>query len=116
MPDDRDSASRLRDTVQAKRRTGRTTRMIDRARELMSKGRAVYIIAANESHADAIAELLGEDAMNIKVETPGSLPTFDWQSMTLRGAHPNCAVLVDHYAIECEFAAVFREWMRYDHE
>jgi hypothetical protein len=34
--------------------------------------------------------------------------------MTLRGAHPNCIVLVDHFAIERRYAAVLEMMHRYD--
>ena len=30
------------------------------------------------------------------------------------GAHPSCAVLADHYALECAYPWLIREWGRYD--
>ena len=98
------------------RATGRTTRMLADAKSKATEGRAVYVIAANEAERRRMQQALGQDApsLGIKVETPGSLGNFDWRSMRLKGAHPNCVVLVDHFAIEQQFAAVLEMLHRYD--
>ncbi len=96
------------------RGTGRTYRMMKEARQLSSQGKAVYIIAANERDAVRLRRELGNEPHGIKVETAGSLDNFDWQSLRLLGAHPNCVVLVDHYAIEIKFAKILAELKRYE--
>ena len=109
----------LNDPFFRKRQTGRTSRMIAHAFELAEQGRAVYIIAADAEHAKDLKERV--DAYDrgvtrgIKVETPESVrSTFDWQTLTLVGANPNCTVLVDHYTIESYFEYVLQMWTRYD--
>jgi hypothetical protein len=112
-------SSLLNDPFFRRRQTGRTSRMIAHAFELSEQGRAVYIIAANTRHAkdlQARVSLYGIRVTHgIKIETPESVrSTFDWQALTLIGAHPNCVVLVDHYAIESHFEHVLQMWTRYD--
>lgn len=100
--------------VKLAEKTGRTTRMIAHARELAKQQKAVYIVAANEQHADTMRKQLGYEPHGIKVETEGSLNNLDWKTMTLRGAHPNCAILVDHYTIESRFGRMLEMLARYD--
>ena len=89
--------------------------MIEHARQLSKQGRAVYIIAINVNQAAYIQGDLGpEKPHGIKVETSGSFRNFDWESMTLRGAHPNSVVLVDHAAIEQKYARLLKELHAYD--
>ncbi len=97
---------------------GRTTRMLNHAKELARQGRAVYVVAANGRHLHDLEVMAGEEAqqLGIKFETDGSLGNFDWQNLCLRGAHPNCVVLVDHYAIECKYATVLEMLNRYNVE
>lgn len=95
-------------------RTGRTTRMLEHAKRLSAERRAVYVIAANEMEVRRLQELIGDGNHGIKVETPKDLSNLDWHTLTLRRAHPNCVVLVDHYAIESRFAAVFQMLHAYD--
>lgn len=96
------------------RQTGRTTRMLEHARELSKQRRAVYIVAANEQHADMLRRELGDEPHGIEVETEESIGNLDWQTMTMRGAHPNCVLLVDHYAIESRFGRMLEMLTRYD--
>ncbi len=88
--------------------------MLEHARELSKQRRAVYIVAANEQHADLLRQKLGDEPHGIKVETENSIGTLDWQTLTLRNAHRNCVVLVDHYAIESRFAPLLEMVTRYD--
>ena len=103
------------------RRTGRTTRMLKEAYRLASEGRAVYVLACR--HNDALKMECDFDDMygkgeslrlGIKFESPVSLPDFDFSTMRLRGAHPNCCVLVDHYTIEFHYARILQELHRFD--
>lgn len=96
-----------------KRATGRTTRMLSHAQELQQEGRAVYVIAANAQHAAQLKSLLPKDT-TISVDTPETASNFDWFTLTLRRAHPNCVVLVDHFAIESRFAPMLKMLTAYD--
>lgn len=98
----------------ALRQCGRTTRMIAAAKEAAKAGRAVYIIAANENERCRLEQLIGDDSLGIKVETAGSLGNVQWESMTLRGAHPNCLLMADHYTIESRFRKMLEELDRYN--
>lgn len=95
------------------RQSGRTTRMLAEAGRLAKDGRAVYVIAANEVERRRLQSMLPNDSP-VKVETGSSPGNFDWDQLALRGAHPNCEVLVDHYAIEMRYSRILNELHRYD--
>ena len=103
------------------KQTGRTTRMLKEAYRLASDGRAVYVLACRQNDALKMEydfdEMYGKGEsrrLGIKFETPGGLPNFDFSTMRLRGAHPNCCVLVDHYTIESYYARILQELHRFD--
>ena len=98
------------------RQTGKTSRMLADAIEQARNGRAVYIVTANERHARHLEDMGGYVAkeLGIKFETPETLSSFDWRSMSLKNAHPNCVAIVDHYAIQCEYGALLVLLHRYD--
>lgn len=99
--------------IDAKRNTGRTSRMLESARLFAQEGRGVYVIAAHQRHADELRLMLGSDADRIKVETAHDMGhRLDWTTMTLRGHLRDCAVLVDHYTIEFLFPAIIATWER----
>ena len=98
---------------EAKKRTGRTTRMLNEAIRLADEGRAVYVIAASHDHARRLSALLPEDC-GVKVEPPDAKGNLDWQATRLQGGHPNCVVLVDHYAIEKHYWCLLDMWHRFD--
>ena len=104
-------------TLQKLRHTGRTTRMLEHAKQLALAGRAVYVIADNERdirRLEAECFKTGASNLGIKFETPNSPGNFDWEQMRLIGAHPNCVVLVDHHAIEDRFSMVLDMLHAYD--
>jgi len=103
------------------RQTGRTTRMLTEAFKLAKEGKAVYVIAANHGHIFQMEEMAdrlfgaGEaSALGVKFETSASLPSFDFRTMQLKGAHPSCRVFVDHWAIESKYARMLNELHRFD--
>lgn len=98
------------------RQTGRTTRMLKHALQLSEQRRAVYVIADNERQADMMRRQLGDGPHGIKVETLASLGNYDLITGDLRGAHPNCVVLVDHYVIERRFGRLWEQMHAYDSE
>ena len=95
----------------SKRRTGRTTRLLARAEHLARKGKAVYVVLYKK---DETYETEERRRLGIKFETFASLPNLDLGTLKLRGAHPNCVVLVDHFAIEYHFAALLHAVVRFD--
>lgn len=96
------------------RRTGRTTRMLEHAKKLAREGRAVYVIADNAMDMRRLEAECNEPSLGIKFETPHSPGNFDWETMRLIGAHPNCVVLVDHHAIEDRYARILEMLHAYD--
>ena len=97
------------------RQTGRTTRMLEEAKRLSRMGFAVYVVAAYGAQAAHFKDKL-RDYPSIKVETFDTLDNLNPTTLTLRDAWPSCRVLVDHYAIECEYAGILEELVRYDRE
>ena len=102
---------------QPARRSGRTTRMLTEALEAAMSGQAVYIIASHRHTQEYMRELLAEMSpasdFGIKIEFPAP-SNFDWESLTLLGAHQNCRVLVDHLAIEVKYARILDMLHRHD--
>lgn len=96
------------------RATGRTTRMIEHAKQLDREGRAVYILADNTREVHRIEILLGREKGGIKVETPETVGNLDWTTMRLRNGHPNHVVLVDNHTIEDRFSRVIQMLHAYD--
>jgi hypothetical protein len=103
------------------KQTGRTTRMLTEAFKLAKEGKAVYVLAADSEHMyymERMADRLfgsGEaSALGVKFETPASLATFDFRTMQLKGAHPNCRTFIDHWTIESEYARMLSELHRFD--
>ncbi len=97
------------------RATGRTTRMLEEAKRLASEGRAVYVIADNITDARRLQmQCNAPKNSGIKFETAREFREFDWDNMRVMGAHPNCAFLVDHHAIEDRYHAVLKELHCYD--
>lgn len=97
-------------------RTGRTGRMLNDAVRKARDGRAVYVVAADGNQAKEFERRLPDD-LGIKVEIWGGVSAqLDIQSMRLRGAHPNCLILIDHYAIERAFGPLLSMLHRFDRE
>lgn len=98
----------------ALRRTGRTTRMLQEAIRLASQeNRAVYVMMADLAQVNAFVGTIPQ-GLGIQFETIYTLPNFNWETLTLPGAHPRCVVLVDHHAIEARFGKMLRELHHYD--
>lgn len=103
-------------TLNSLKGTGRTTRMLKEAQKLSSEGRAVYIVAATPAHAQQLQNQLdnaGRPNHGIKCETDYDLG-FNWERLSVRGAHPNAVFLIDHGAIESHFGALLHELHRFD--
>jgi hypothetical protein len=83
------------------------------ASQLAREGAAVYIVCANQHHARQMQELFTPSS-GIKCESWNSLGNLEIESLTLRGAHSNVVVLVDHFAIENRFNRLLEMLHRYD--
>ncbi len=98
------------------RATGRTTRMIAEAKRLASEGKVVYIIIQNSEY---LQRRIDAEMPNSGIKCEPIIPAgFDWVSMRVRGSHPNCVWLVDHYVVEANhvFASMFEAMTRFDLE
>lgn len=90
--------------------------MLREAVELAEQGRAVYVISCSHRDAEQLENLIGiekSQKLGIKFESIGS-NYFDWESLRVRGSHPNCIFLVDHWAIESRFGKLLEMLHRYD--
>ena len=76
--------------------TGRTTRMIEYAKEKAAEGRAVYVVFMGRNQCEYWRQQVDEK-LGIKFEVINSLKHFDWDRLRTPGAWPNCLFLVDHY-------------------
>ena len=96
--------------------TGRTTRMLEEAIKQAKLGRAVYVVGASAAHARMLNDMCSakSGALGIKFETASSLGNIDWENMRMTGAHPNCVLLVDHFAIESKFSQILAMLHRFD--
>lgn len=102
--------------IEAARRSGRTTRMMQHAVQLDQNGRAVYVCIRDKGQIPALEKIrrnLCPKATGIQYDTPVHLD-IDWETLTLRGAHPNCVLLIDHAVIEHTFGRVLQMHRQYD--
>lgn len=76
--------------------SGRTTRMIEHAKEKAAEGRAVYVVFMGKAQCDYWSNQVDKE-LGIKFEVISSLKHFDWNRLRTPGAWPNCLFLVDHY-------------------
>lgn len=100
------------------KRSGRTTRMMYHAAALAAQGRAVYVCALDRILCSVLERFRRENfprATGIQFDTPEKLD-IDWDSMTLRGAHPNCVLLVDHSVILQRFGRVLQMYHQYSED
>ena len=96
-----------------KRRTGRTTRMLEEAVRQAKAGRAVYVVMTRGMQQMYKRNPLYEK-LGIRLEVLAGL-NIEWSPvLRLRGAHPNVLLLVDHHVIEQEFGGILRAWTQFD--
>jgi hypothetical protein len=103
--------------------------MLDHAVWLAANGSYVFVVGATAKHAEVLrasvaARVVGATLAGTKVYVPsqggqisfesGESRQFDWQNLRMIGSHPNCVVLVDHFAIECRWGNLLREFTRWD--
>lgn len=96
--------------------TGRTTRMLEHAISLAQQGRAVYVAMASKEQGEALElqrRIRAAWSTSIQIEPYHDLD-INWETMTLRGAHKNCVLLVDHFVIEKKFFRMLQMQEQYD--
>ena len=107
------------------RGSGRTTRMIEEALRKQEEGRAVYILCHDNNfkrEAQRLAMLICKQKgvvlpSSIKFETVESLGGthhIDWKNKTIHGAHPNCALIIDHHVWATNFGFAIDGFHEYD--
>lgn len=88
--------------------------MMAEAKRLASEGKAVYVIA---SHHEMLQKEIDAEMPGSGIKCEPDVPIgFDWKTMRVRGSHPNCVWLFDHYHLESNsvFAAMFEAMTRFD--
>jgi len=92
--------------------------MLVEAQRLAAEGRAIYVVVADETTRRRLRNTYSNDdtldRLGIKFETWASLPSLDTRHGTLRAAHPNCVVLVDHFAVESRLGWLLEQATRFD--
>jgi hypothetical protein len=105
---------KLHEFTNDKRASGRTSRLIAEAKKQAEAGKAVYVIA---KHWQQLQKQIDAEMPRSGIKCEPDIPNnFDWQTLRVRGSHPNCVWLIDHYWIEWNdtFAAMFAELTRFD--
>lgn len=120
-----------------RRRSGRTTRMLQEAIDRAHAGAYVLVASASFQHEEQLVrqllELLGKSPFtynkaqrkfhvgeglirlrSAKANNLGGAFNFDWFRQRFLGEPVSTVTLVDHYAIETEFAAVLEMLHRWD--
>ena len=109
------------------RGSGRTTRMIEEALQKHDEGRAVYILMHDmcmkrelERLAMQICRMRGKVlSSSIKFETVeslGGIHHIDWKNRKVLGAHPNCALIIDHHVWATHFGFAIEGYHEYDNQ
>lgn len=107
------------------RGSGRTTRMIEEALRKHEEGRAVYILMHDmrmkrelELLAMRICRMRGKVLSSLikfeTVESLGGINLIDWKNRKIHGAHPNCALIIDHHVWATHFGFAIEGYHEYD--
>lgn len=105
------------------RLSGRTTRMLLKAMVLAAEGRAVYVLCAHQASLEHTKDLLAKMYEKARRDVPGNIKFETWdtlrghldiENVRLRGAHPNCRLLVDHHFYEHHFGFALLGYHQWD--
>ncbi len=94
-------------------RSGRSHRLIEKAKHFDSIGKTVYVVSANKDHTILLKSAFRSHP-GIRVESIDSIGYINWGTLRVHGAYPNCEFLFDHYALETYFEAVNAARHRFD--
>jgi hypothetical protein len=98
-----------------KRQTGRTTRMMEAAKEACAKGKAVVVVFKDEHHAkiwrEQYKDVPGLSVIPMRV----TMPELDWKQLKfVKGPYANHETFLDHDVIFVYHKELFRAWAQYD--
>lgn len=108
------------DPLDSKRRTGRTTRLVQYALEQATvHNRSVYILTGTASDVTRLQNMVDcmappDTVHGIVVRCASDVPELDWQSLRIWRGSMRTLVLLDHYAIERKFGPLLQMWMMFD--
>lgn len=101
------------------RGTGRTTRMLNEAKELVDSGKNVCVVGLNLDHCQQLRRAyieshgpFGDQLLFLPIESRQIERSPAWGVLRVRGR--DATVLIDHYAIESEFRHVLAMLHRWD--
>lgn len=106
-------------TMEALRRTGRTTRMLERAVELAKKGKRVCVVVKSHDKNSIKSQLQDMWAAcmpyghgSISVTTADE--SFDWNTMRVVGSSFEVVHLIDHWVLESRYRQVIDRLHEFD--
>jgi len=111
-----------------RRGTGRTTRMLDAALDAALHGQTVAVVAADELDVGRFQQMLESmahgsiiqvrngrlDFPNASISIRAPALTFNWMTLRFQGMDQATMVLVDHYAIEMYWGNMLTMLHRFD--
>jgi hypothetical protein len=116
------------DCIEAKKRTGRTSRLFEVARKACEDGLYVFVVAPSHVAAKSMQREFESslhappESANGKTYWSGGQISWescesngwDWRRMRFLGSHPTCVTLVDPSCVELHFGSLLWAWQRFD--
>lgn len=99
----------MADIFKNNRQTGRTTRMLMHARQLLSEGKMVYVVMATQKDIDYVKSDFSFLPCYHCVSH-----LFDAETLTMRGQPKDSVCLVDHLVIELRYGHILRSYHQFD--
>lgn len=104
----------MNDMLKDLRGTGRTTRMLQHARELANRCQKVCVLCENYRSLEKMHRAFGEPHPNVSFHTEQTCGNFSWSELRFRGMNPDTVVLIDHALIESRFGRILNQLHAYD--
>lgn len=105
--------TRLSEIIEAKRQTGRTTRLVEAAVALALRGKRVLILVHPYGVDDMLNRLQAIGADRYAIVVTAEVNGFNWSPLE-HPRYPGYFVLVDHYLIEETFEKMLGMWVIFD--
>lgn len=99
----------MADIIKDNRQTGRTTRMLMHARQLISEGKKVYVVMATQKDIDYVKSDFSFLPCYHSVSQ-----LFDAETLTMRGQPKDSVCLVDHLVIELRYGHILSAYHQFD--
>ena len=112
-----------------KRRTGRTTRMLEQVKQDCKVGSRIFVVCADATTGRMLQDQF-ENGLNPQEYTSGdwvtyyrggqiywktmASPLFDWTTLSFPGSRPHDIVHIDHHCFERRYGHILEAWCRYD--